>query len=479
VKHKRLERHAGSGLREYSFSRWRLLVTVLVFAAVGGYLIIKSLATSPPPNISFGDLNADGKVDVLDLSSLLSAWAANNLAGDINGDGVVNNADLLILLSHYSQTTPVGAVNPPQPPASYNIPAGAISVSSVSSLNSALSGSSRDIVLEDGVYNNSTSILVTSHRLWARHPAGAVLHFGLQLGGNGSGGGAEVHGLKFDITDANTTFQSAAINIWGSAGPNSVITDSWIYAHGVLASGIMDRTTSGFKAQRLVLNDFTDYGVFFETYSPDYWTDNPAVVPVVSDIDVANVARPIPGSAGGQAEAGVWAGTNCLCSRIKVRNTGWMGLWLGGNANNGIYSDLDIDQIESSGVGVYLEHYSRSNVFKNFVIGGSTGGTGVRVGFNCEWADPAYAGTNPVPGQSIGACHFNTIQDGTIYSNYRGVQLEDAESTTISRVKFIGQSSAAIDDFMTSGSGYSTIWQSQANDFSGLPAGALQYSQAH
>jgi hypothetical protein len=227
------------------------------------------------------------------------------------------------------------------------------------------------------------------------------------------------------------------------------------------------------------MSDFVGYGVFFETYYPNYYTDAPAVEPVVSDIDVSHVSYATPGGSNGTAEAGIWAGTDCLCNDIKVRNTGWMGIWLGGNANNGVYSNLDIDQVGSDSVGIYLEHYSRSNTFKNFIIGGSTGGSGVRVGFNCEWADPAYAGTNPVAGQSIAACHYNTIENGTIYSSYRGIQLEDAQATTISQVKFIGQSSAAIDDYMTSGSGQTTSWQNLGNDFSGLKAGAVPYTTGY
>jgi hypothetical protein len=371
-------------------------------------------------------------------------------------------------------------VTPPTPPSAYTIPAGAVAVSSVSGLSSALSGSTRDIILENGTYSNGSSMLIGTHRLWARSLGGATLNFGLQIGGNGSASGGEVHGLRFDITNAAATADKAAIQIWGSgAGQNSGVFDSWINGHSVLTFGIEDRVTSGFKAQRLIMNNFTSYGVFFETYYPNYYTDSPAVVPVVSDIDVSNIARSPAGSSNGTAEAGIWAGTNCLCSNIKVRGAGWMGLWLGGNANNGTYSNFDIDNSGSYGAGVYLEHYSRNNLFKNFVIGQSSNGAGIKVGFNCEWADPAYAGSNPVSGQSVAGCHFNTIQDGTIYSYYRGIQLEDAEKTTIQRIKFIGQSNAAIGDFMTSGTGYSTIWQNLGNDFSGLKPGAVQLTKAH
>jgi hypothetical protein len=371
-------------------------------------------------------------------------------------------------------------VIPPTPPSSYTLPASAIAVSTTAGLISAVSGSTRDIILENGTYTNASSVMIGSHRLWARNLGGATLNFGLQIGGNGSTSGGEVHGLKLDISNSSVTFDNAAISIWGStAGQNAGIFDSWIYGHAALTFGIEDRITSGFKAQRLIMSDFIDFGVFFETYNGSYYTDSPAITPVVSDINVSNVTRVPAGSNDGKSEAGIWAGTVANVSRIKVRNAGWMGIWLGGNANNGTYSDFDIDNIGSDSVGVYLEHYSRSNLFKNFVIGKDSNGAGVRVGFNCEWADTKYAGTNPVSGQSIAACHFNTIQDGTIYSHYDGIHLEDAEKTTIQRIKFINQQRAGICDFMTSGTGYTTIWQNLGNDFSGLAAGAVQYTHAH
>jgi chitodextrinase len=53
-----------------------------------------------------GDLNADGTVNFLDLSILLSHWGSTSATasqGDINSDGVVNFLDLSIMLSHWGQ----------------------------------------------------------------------------------------------------------------------------------------------------------------------------------------------------------------------------------------------------------------------------------------------------------------------------------------------------------------------------------------
>jgi dockerin type I repeat protein len=473
------------GYKFSRFSRFQLLIFIVVFASIG-CLIFKSFAL---PNLDLqGDLNSDNTVNVTDLSILLSNYGTANTAADINLDGTVDILDLSALLSHYGQnyTPPASGVAPPLAPSSYALPGGAVTVSSSSALASALAGSTRDIVLANGTYANATDMKIGTHRLWAQTLGGATLSFGLELGGNASGSGPEVHGLRFNLASSAATLGGGILNVWGAAGQNAVIDDSWISGNNVLDAGILARTTSGLQVHRVVVNGFNSWGIFFETYYPDYYSDNPAVPPVITDADISAVYRPSRGSSNGTAEAGLWAGTDCLCSRIKVRDTGWMGIWLGGNANNGTYSDFDIDNINGivpggssvASIAVYLEHYSRNNIFKNFVIGNSSS-TGVKVGFNCEWADPQYAGTNPVAGQSIAGCHFNTIQDGTIYSSYRGTQLEDAEQTTIQRVKFVGQTSAGIDDFMTSGSGYSTIWQGLGNDFSGLAGGGVQYTQAH
>lgn len=48
-----------------------------------------------------GDINGDDKIDILDLSEMLSNWGTNNPCCDLNGDGLVGIIDLSTLLSRW------------------------------------------------------------------------------------------------------------------------------------------------------------------------------------------------------------------------------------------------------------------------------------------------------------------------------------------------------------------------------------------
>ena len=60
------------------------------------YTFDTSLGTTP------GDLNEDGKVDLIDFSILLSKWGTSDATADINCDGIVDLIDLSILMSHWT-----------------------------------------------------------------------------------------------------------------------------------------------------------------------------------------------------------------------------------------------------------------------------------------------------------------------------------------------------------------------------------------
>jgi len=53
------------------------------------------------PTGKIGDINGDGKVDIFDLSILLTRWGSNDATADLNKNGVVDIFDLSILLSHW------------------------------------------------------------------------------------------------------------------------------------------------------------------------------------------------------------------------------------------------------------------------------------------------------------------------------------------------------------------------------------------
>jgi len=52
-------------------------------------------------NKKLGDINGDNKVDLLDLSTLLTLWNTNDPSADLNKDGIVNVLDLSTLLSKW------------------------------------------------------------------------------------------------------------------------------------------------------------------------------------------------------------------------------------------------------------------------------------------------------------------------------------------------------------------------------------------
>jgi len=66
------------------------------------YKAVNSLVGSVGSSFQ-GDINSDGKVDILDLSILLSDYSSTNAAGDINHDGIVDILDLSILLSNFGK----------------------------------------------------------------------------------------------------------------------------------------------------------------------------------------------------------------------------------------------------------------------------------------------------------------------------------------------------------------------------------------
>ena len=111
----RSKRSAGAAVAKTALSAyksrlpsWPILLTVLLFAAAGGYFLHKSFAANA--NLP-GDINNDNTVNLTDLSLLLSKWNGTDSNTDINGDGKINLTDLSLLLSNWNKT-----YTPPTPP---------------------------------------------------------------------------------------------------------------------------------------------------------------------------------------------------------------------------------------------------------------------------------------------------------------------------------------------------------------------------
>ena len=201
--------------------------------------------------------------------------------------------------------------------------------------------------------------------------------------------------------------------------------------------GLLALNPSGLKVERSEFFNFTDVGLRLSDNVTVSFGSSTPVIEAVRDILVDTVTRATPGSSNGTAEAGLMVGhpvANAV-ERVKVRNVSWSGLLVVNNAWRTTYRNLDIDMTgprEYVSVGVYLEHYSYENTFERFSVA-------ARVGFNAEWADPAWGG-RPAARNTI-------IRDGVVDAgavsgskNQAGVYLDEGtESTTVTNVVFRAQ----------------------------------------
>ena len=376
-----------------------------------------------------------------------------------------------------------GYATPPTAPQPYTLPANAVHVNNTADfIKQFTSSSAKDIVLENGIYDNPAPVMAAApHRIWAAQLGGARLRFGLAFESNFSSAGAAVHGLTFDITNPATTSSSAVIRIAQAPNTNVTIEDVTINGNRSVNAGIQAFNSSGLIVRRCAVSDVFDAGILLQGYGNVAYTYVPNQTPLIEDCDVKNVYRDQRGSNNGKSEACMWIGVTVTVRRVRLQNCGWMGLWTGSNANNARFSDLTILDTDK---GIYVEHWTRNTIFERFQIGpltGTAGSAGIhtRLGIITEWADPAYTGLNPVPGESLAASHSNTIQNGFISSYLAGVFTDDAEGTTVAGVTFANQRFTGISEFRNDKTKYDTIWQNQGNNFSGMTSGATQYTRYH
>ena len=353
------------------------------------------------------------------------------------------------------------------------MPSGATRVTSAAGLAAALASGTRAIALADGTYDLGTPFVDSGvSSIYAESLGGAVLRSGVVVGGNSGSGGAVLRGLVFDVQSTAQVLGGGAIHVWGPGGANTQVLDTVVKGNWVVPVGLLAYNPAGLRVERSQFFSFTDDGLrLSDNKTVSYGAATPTIG-VVQDILVDGVSRSTPGASDGTAEAGLWVGHPVAdgVHRIKIRNVAWSGVETVSNSWNTSFTDLDVDMSGSKqahGVGVYMEHYTRNVTFDGFSI------TGTRVGFNGEWADPAWGG-------SAGA-HNVTIRNGAIDSagstlsgNQAGVYLDEgSDSTTVTGVTFRNQNWAAIGAYKNIGT---NSWS--ANTYS-IKSGATAVTTNH
>lgn len=345
----------------------------------------------------------------------------------------------------------------PAVPSPYEVPASALSVSTSAELRRALlHPQPTDIVLAEGVYDAPKPFVNSNgHRVYAARLGGAVLRVGLSLGANAGPLGGSVQGLVFDVRDESKTVQGAEILVWGTA-ENAAVLDVVLRGNRVARAGLVVRQPEGFRAERVVARDFTDYGVVVDA-------NDPALTELtqpfqLADVTVIGVARPVPGSSNGTSEACVWVGNPGTVRRIHVRGCAWTGLWTGTAATEARFDRVDVDDTPT---GIYIEHFTHRSTFQRVRVGED-----VRVGVLAEWAAPEW-GRRPA---SVG----NVIQDSWIGASVVGVYLDEGTTrTTIRETTFANQRWAAIGDYRGIENAY------YGNNYNAIAPGAVDVTREH
>lgn len=350
-----------------------------------------------------------------------------------------------------------GRAAPPTPPSPYATPSNAVVVSTSAGLEQALEGSEpTDIVLTDGVYDNDEPFSNSGgHRVYAASLGRAVLRAGFVLGDNWGPGSGLLRGLTFDVSDPAKTLHGDIVHVWGT-GAGSRLLDLTLDGHKAVSAGIKVREPDGVVIQRVVVRNFTGWGINVDANVLNRTVLRP---PLVEDVVATDVTRVVPQSSNGTSEACVWIGNTATVRRVLAARCAWEGLWTGTASKGAVFEDIRVVESET---GVYAEHYnSAGTTFRRLDIGPS-----VKRGFNCEWSDPAW--------DSIAGCIDVVIEDSVFDTTRIGVYMDEGTTrTTIRRSVFRNQDWAAIADHK----GISNTYYE--NDYSGVGRGGVPVTTEH
>lgn len=300
-----------------------------------------------------------------------------------------------------------------------------------------------DIILEDGVYDPSGLSLDYlairgTYRLWARNVGGAVLQFGVDLGGNNPAyypEPPELHGLIFDIADAthaapgSPPHRVSALTQWGTAVDRMVVADCRFVGNDVVHNGIMARQADGVVIERVTIQDFLRLGILLDLPL----AESMSIPARVRDVVVQGVGDPAwaleplcgtPEAAmsndpycPGTLEHGIYVGEQASIERVRIRDVMWSGILTTGNTEavaNVSIQDADIDRIGAgnpydAGSAISFERITHDVTVSEFCVGSR-----VARGVYAEWnhGDSAQSALRPM------------ISDGDIQASRVGVYFD-------------------------------------------------------
>lgn len=320
------------------------------------------------------------------------------------------------------------------PPSPYSLPTNVASVRTSAELVSALAGTTRDIVLDDGVYDQATYFDCGGKRLYARHLGKAILKAGVVFGGNNpANAGGLLQGAVVDTVLAKT-MSSSAVNLWGPGAKSFSLLDTIVRGNKSVAYGANGYSPQDSVWERCEFYGLTDVGLRLS----DNDLASAITIKRVRDILVDGVTRAVVNSSNGTAEAGAWFGHKIVegAQRIKVRNVSWSGIETVNCCFDTTLSDLDVDMSgipTGSRVPLYMEHFSRGCTVERFLFKGANWYSIVG-----EWADPGW-GSKP-------AAVDVTIRNGKMVGGKIGVYFDygSGPGNSVYGCEFEGQTWAAI-----------------------------------
>src|SRR3954469_17969641 len=378
------------------------------------------------------------------------------LAAGEAGCGLSARPDASATTSTTSARVSLSPVRRPVAPSRYAVPRHALRVSSSSQLAAALSDGRREaIVLAPGTYDNPRPFSDREgDQVYASRLGRAVFRTGIVLGGNNGPPGALIRGLAFSVSNPAKTLNGAIVHVWGSASHASVL-DTWLNGHGTVGAGLVVRQPNGFTARRIVATRFQSYGVVVDPNDRNYQAQARFWL---RDLRISRVSRPVPGSSDGRAEACLWLGSTGTVRRVSVRRCAISGIWTGTATLRARISEATVDRAR---VGIYIEHFTTATIFQRLRVGPS-----VSRGINAEWGN--YAGGGKP------ASVDNIIENAYFRTEHVGVYLDQGTTrTTVRRSVFVGQSWAAIGDYLGLANEY------YDNNFDRIDSGALPVSHDH